>query len=140
MAVHVDSIITSSLSILSTIQAMSTSSSPTIEPRIQHSVIMFEEIQTRLDEERRLREEAERARDEGRARIEARNVQMQSLQLMVANLYALHGKPVPDLPISSLNVLNPSQGSNNVPVATSGVGQASPMTPRDGPTPITKTM
>lgn len=60
MAVHVDSVITSTLPRLSTIQAMSTSSSPTIEPRIPHSVAMFEEIQTRLDDAEKLRSDIQR--------------------------------------------------------------------------------
>uniref|UniRef100_R7WAK8 Uncharacterized protein n=1 Tax=Aegilops tauschii TaxID=37682 RepID=R7WAK8_AEGTA len=64
---------------------------------------------------------------------------------MVAHLYAVSGKTVPISPThpaddTSLDMVIPSIGSNNVPVPAPGVGQASTMTTLDVPTSNTKTM
>jgi hypothetical protein len=92
---------------------------------------------------------------------------------MVANLYSMQGKPVPEMPATpewnvvsfvrtiSITIfgiticihliaskflqLNPSQGSNNVPVVppqVGGVGEANQVTPSDVDisTPISKTV
>lgn len=45
MAIHLDSVITSSLPRVSTLRAMSTSSAPTIERHVPHTVTVIDEIQ-----------------------------------------------------------------------------------------------